>query len=408
MPQGRKNVPEKRKDVLSLWLDCFRWTSALLVVFTHANNRFLVKVFSLPHGQRSLGHYAFALLSGFGHQAVVVFFVLSGMFVGGGSLRFFQRTGTVDAKGYALKRVTRLWVVLIPSFATTFLFDRVGASIFPAGGSSPYNPLPEHGLAALACNAAFLQTALCSQYGTDGALWSLFDEFWYYAAWLLVLLGCSAIVSWPRRALFFAVPSALLLALSSVQFIGSNVAAYSVIWLLGVLASARNRPLVAMGVLPMAGIVVAHLLLVRGLVPTEWADATFGVWFACDASLSLLFVNLLLCMKAKAHQLPEPPGGLLHKRLASFAFSLYCTHPPLLNLYAAVAMFYFGTGWQMVPTRPAQWIYVAGGVSAAVAFSYLFSLATETRTDAIRRFIERLVSQRASEPAAELGPNRAR
>lgn len=398
----------ERQDNLSLWLDCFRWMSALLVVFTHANNRFLVKILSLPRTERSLGHYAFALLSGFGHQAVVVFFVLSGMFVGGGSLRFFNLTGTVKVWDYALKRLTRLWIVLIPSFATSFVFDRIGISIFPVGGSSPYIPVPEHGPESFVCNAAFLQTAFCNAYGTNGALWSLFDEFWYYAAWLMVLLVCAHVGPVPRRIMLFVLPIGLLVGLSAFQFIGPNIAAYSVIWLLGVVASAGNRPLIPLGVLPSAALVILHLLVVRAFVPTDWADTTTGVWFVCDASLAFLFANLILSMRNGTGVLIRPPGGLIHKRLASFAFSLYCTHTPLLNLYSAVVVVAFGMGWQMVPSHAAQWVIVVGGVATAVAFSYVFSLLTEAQTDSVRRAIELRIGQRLPLLSAwRSGPRRA-
>ncbi len=410
MIQEKPSVePAERHVNLSLWLDCFRWISALLVVFTHANNRFLTKILSLPRAERGLAHYAFALLSGFGHQAVVVFFVLSGMLVGGGSLRFFVRTGTVGVRQYTLKRLTRLWIVLIPSFATSALFDRVGMSFFPAGDSTPYTLIPQHGIAIFVCNASFLQTAFCFPYGTNGALWSLFDEFWYYFAWLVVLVICARVGSFAGRALFFILPAGLLVALSMFQFVGPNIAAYSVIWLLGVLASARERPLLPLGMLPAAALVVAHLLLVRALVPTEWADETPGVWFVCDASLAFLFANLILSMKANSSSLVAPPGALIHKRLAGFAFSLYCTHPPLLNAYAAVMMASFGLGWHMVPSRMSQWAVVLGGIVTAVLFSYLFSLATEARTDQVRRSVDAWLGQiLPSPPLWSVGAGNAR
>ena len=385
--------PNDYKESFSLWLDCFRWIAALLVVFTHVNNRLLVKVLSLPHDQRTAAHYAFAILSGFGHQAVVAFFVLSGMLVGGGSLASFRRTGKINIRGYLLKRLTRLWLVLIPSFAATLALDTVGISLFPGSGASPYNPAPEHGVSSLICNAFFLQTALCNQYGTNGALWSLFHEFWYYIAWLLVLVGCMLTASVTRRLAFFLFPLAILVALSTFQFVGPNVAAYSIIWLLGVLASARQRPLLPIGVLPMAIVVVCYLLLVRVLIPTDWADATFGVWFVCDTVLAILLANLILCMKGAKSELIRPPGGEIHRYLAGFAFSLYCTHSPVLNFYVALMMFEYGIGWQMVPHHAHQWLVVLGGMITAVAFGYVFSLVTESRTDRLRQSVDNALQQ---------------
>ena len=62
-------------------LDFLRWTSALAVLAGH------VRMFLFPP-MESIGHAGiplktFYLLTGFGHQAVMIFFVLRGFLVGG-------------------------------------------------------------------------------------------------------------------------------------------------------------------------------------------------------------------------------------------------------------------------------------------------------------------------------------
>ena len=89
-----KALPER--TAFSMWLDCFRWTAALLVLFDHTANRLLVRITDVPPGSRSAMFYAYAFLSGFAHQAVMVFFVLSGLLVGGGLWREIQKTGSVE------------------------------------------------------------------------------------------------------------------------------------------------------------------------------------------------------------------------------------------------------------------------------------------------------------------------
>ena len=62
----------------------------------------------------TLWFQALAFVTGFAHQAVVVFFVLSGWLVGGSLL---NKAGQERAiKHYAIDRLTRLWIVLIPTF----------------------------------------------------------------------------------------------------------------------------------------------------------------------------------------------------------------------------------------------------------------------------------------------------
>lgn len=50
--------------------------------------------------------------SGFGHQAVVIFFVLSGALVGGSVLRSVSN-GTWSWSDYLIRRLSRLYIVLI-------------------------------------------------------------------------------------------------------------------------------------------------------------------------------------------------------------------------------------------------------------------------------------------------------
>src|ERR1700730_2852657 len=70
--------PRPEADAFSMWLDVFRWTAALMVVIDHTQNRFLVRITDIPVMERTRALYTFAFLSGFAHQAVMIFFVLSG------------------------------------------------------------------------------------------------------------------------------------------------------------------------------------------------------------------------------------------------------------------------------------------------------------------------------------------
>src|SRR5690606_3347697 len=68
-----------RPIALSPHLDCFEAVAALLVVAGHARGLFLV---SAPEaGQLGPVAKAVYFLTGFGHQAVLVFFVLSGLLI---------------------------------------------------------------------------------------------------------------------------------------------------------------------------------------------------------------------------------------------------------------------------------------------------------------------------------------
>jgi len=177
-------------------LDLVRGLSALAVMVMHARGFFL---YDLSESQfPNLFIKAFYFLTGLGHEAVVVFFVLSGYFVGGSVLQAIQGTGFSTSR-YALVRLTRLWTVLLPALVMTFAVDRLGAHFNPgayagtlrqAFMSGPDLTCPAAwGPDAFLGNLFFLQTISAPVYGSNGPLWSLANEFWYYV--LFPLLACA-------------------------------------------------------------------------------------------------------------------------------------------------------------------------------------------------------------------------
>ena len=101
-------IPPMNRDRNST-LDIIRGLAALEVMFSHLRG-FLFEDFPrLPHP--SLLVKAFYYLTGFGHQAVIIFFVLSGYLVGGSVLVAKQDGFCLR---YSVQRLARLWIVLVP------------------------------------------------------------------------------------------------------------------------------------------------------------------------------------------------------------------------------------------------------------------------------------------------------
>ena len=98
-----------------VWLDLARGFSALLVCAGHLRNVALVDYGELP--DPGLFVKFLYLLTGLGHQAVMVFFVLSGFLVGGSVLKAGSK---FSVPTYAISRLTRLWIVLLPALILTF------------------------------------------------------------------------------------------------------------------------------------------------------------------------------------------------------------------------------------------------------------------------------------------------
>ncbi len=373
---------EGSKRSFSAWVDLFRWLAALCVLLTHTGIRMLPPVQQMPH--RSWLHIAYAFAAGFDHQAVMVFFVLSGLLVGGAVTREVAATGTLAFGRYLLKRAVRLGIVLWPALAVAAVADSLAIS----GGAVAMGILPPDitsslSLPVLACNMVLLQTAACVQFGGVGALWSLFNEGWYYLIFPAVALALLA--PWPRtqRLALGAVAAAALAGLTAVQFTGSPIGPYMLVWSVGAAVATMSRPLTARpsrAALLFAMLLLAIRLLVRRSFATDHPIASAEL----DLLLALAFGNLLLTLRFCSN-LPAPPWPALQRALAGFSFSLYCTHIPILVLCITGLMRWAGLGWQMHELGWRPWLAITASLTACIGFAYAFSRLTEVHTDAVRQ-----------------------
>jgi peptidoglycan/LPS O-acetylase OafA/YrhL len=371
-------------SAFSYWLDFFRWTAAFSVLLAHTQNRFLVQIADISPAHRGLDFYTFAFFAGFAHQAVMIFFVLSGYLVGGGLLREMQRKGAVDVPVYLVKRVTRLGIVLYPAFLVIAVLNLIG--IFGlhglATGVYPADTLGTMQPSTLLCNAAYLQNGFCHTYGEDGALWSLSNEFWYYVTWPLLLFGWCAAAKLNRVILTLLAISVLAVLTISFRGPSSMVGPYMLIWLLGIAVAGAKRPVIRSipwsTALFLATVLMTRLFVRRTLETNHPIDQ-LGV----DLLVACAFANLLTTMRFSKTLRPLK-WGKLNYSLAAFSFSLYCVHIPILNLYGAAMTHYFGTGWKMIPDHLWNWSIVFGAMFVAIAGAFVFSRVTEVHTGYFR------------------------
>ncbi len=347
----------------------------------------LMPVAELP--SFSLPHAGYAFLAGFDHQAVMVFFVLSGLLVGGSVLREVAVTGQVAIGPYLLRRLVRLCVVLWPAFVLGAACVAVALSL----GASRYGILPADTadtmtLPVLICNAAFLQTAACPQFAGNGALWSLFNEAWYYALFPPIAVALLSRQALTRRILLGVAALGALAGLTQAQTTGSPVGPYMLVWGVGVVAAARRRPFLRQPWLAaclFAGASLAVRLAVRRSFAGDHPLLSAGL----DLLLASLFANLLLTLRC-CPVLRPPPWPRLHTALAGFSFSLYCTHIPVLVLYVTLLVRLTGTGWHMGGPGGTSWLAVGSGLALCIATAWLFAQMTEAHTATIRSRLARV------------------
>src|ERR1700677_3754798 len=105
-------------------LDILRALASFFVVLSHARACFLK---DYQPGMSNLLKPLY-FISSFGHESVIIFFVLSGCVVGRIVLRGMQ-TDSWAWRDYLFDRLTRLWIVLIPALCLTALFDFFSLSL---------------------------------------------------------------------------------------------------------------------------------------------------------------------------------------------------------------------------------------------------------------------------------------
>lgn len=366
-------------------IDMLRGVAALLVCIGHARG-FLWVDFALLQSP-SIIDRALYLVTSLGHQAVLLFFALSGFLVGGASFGHI-RAGSWSVGDYALRRLTRLWTVLIPALLLTLAFDWLGREVLHLSGyggewwillsSGPMSGMPvDIGWRAFLTNLAFLQTIAGPTYGTNGPLWSLANEFWYYLFIPLAYYAAVGAGSWVNRVM------AGVVAAIAILFLPQPLVLLGLPWLAGALCWPLTARVAAMApagrraLFIMTGVLTAAMLLLSRLESSHIADIALG----CACALWLPSLGALT------------GGGRLYKRisagLSEISFTLYVIHFPTLAFFAFMLFL------------PAQYGPDARGVGWLVAAT-VFSLASaalmwrlfESRTDAVRIRISQWLKSR--------------
>jgi peptidoglycan/LPS O-acetylase OafA/YrhL len=362
-------------------LDMLRGLAALGVVLGHI--RGLVILDYGAAADHSIAIQLFYFFTSLGHQCVIAFFALSGFLVGGPALR-----NIVYAKWfwspYLVRRLTRLWVVLLPALLLTLGLDTAGQIM---GGRPGYDgayydlihsgPAPgvpaDLTMTTLAANVVFLQTITAPVFGTNGPLWSLANEFWYYIMFPFLLVG---LIGYRCHVLSRAMMGLIGIALAIV--LPTEMLLLGLIWIAGALAHLSLRLFVGLAAQKVWLIGLSfNLLLIIGAIilaksrPGVLSDLVLGGAFAC-----LLPTLALLPIFGATYD-------AVADYLAKISYTLYATHFPVLAFIWFVAL------------APQKW--AIGAPAALLMASLLVStllVATgmwwvfERNTDRIRKIIE--------------------
>jgi peptidoglycan/LPS O-acetylase OafA/YrhL len=392
----RLSIPDLRGSSAATHLDMMRGLAAVAVLVSHLRHLFLVDYSMLSSNRRGPALALIYFLTALGHQAVIIFFVLSGFLIAGSVIKA-ALDGSWSWQLYLINRTSRLYVVLIPALFLGLSLDRIGIAL---GGGIYSGHLHNHvidfsviqrsGWLDLVGNALFLQDIWVRPFGSNAALWSLSYEFWYYLIFPFLVLAIFAersVTRWSNAG-----AAALIFV-----FVGKPITLYFVIWLTGAAINLLPQIPVGRGRLActLAGACFVFSLVVGRVVK----DAPT---FEADLFLGLAASGLIYAMLANRRR-HECAGLYLRtaRGLARFSYTLYLVHLPLLVLVAACLN---ESRWQPGVLSLAGVVLIGGG---ALCYASVVARLTEFHTGALRERLTALVSslQERALPARERSIN---
>lgn len=392
-----KLEPRPLGAMTSAHLDLIRAVAAWAVLWGHLRNLFFADFQYVQH--RSSFTNVIYFLTGFGHQAVIVFFVLSGFLISSAVLTR-HASGTWSWRGYTIDRMSRLYTVLIPGLLFGLLWDKAGASIFASTGVYAH-PLEGFGTAiaqnritvgTFIGNLLFLQTIVCSTFGSNGPLWSLANEFWYY---VLFPLGLAAGLAWAKRSIGLAILLTIL-TICVAAFVKSGILIGFVVWMAGcILVIAYSRFSLSKRVWLILYLCLSLLAVSVSLVAARARDSSV---LGNDLILGVTFTVFLFGVLQLDFGTGRDYYPRAAHRFAGFSYSLYVLHFPLLLFMKA---------W-LAPSQKWQpdavhLFYAAILGTIALSFAWLVSLFTENKTRSVRNWMENPI-QRSGRTIARTTP----
>ena len=347
-----------RRQILPF--DALRAMAAVLVMSSHVRD-VLLQDWRPGFGPLT---WAFYVLTGNGHPAVTVFFVLSGFWITKAVVERGE-SGTWSWGGFVVDRLTRLWMVLLPALCLGALLDFVTFRVlhFPPPGYGAHSIPPDvethFSPTWFAANALFLQGLFAPTFGSNGPLWSLANEFWY-CLWFPALYIAAA----SRRVTLPAV-----LAMGTAMLFRSFLPGF-VCWLCGSVLYVLSRRNGA--VKPIWGAVSWLPLAVLFAIDHDSGSGVRDVALAAACVLPFWW----------AKDWPFKTGAAVAAYGAGSSYSLYAFHFPLLALTAAA----IGLHERLRPSAAAIGGCMALCVALTVA-AWGLSQLTERHTRSVRLWL---------------------
>lgn len=346
------------------FIDGLRGLLACYVLIGHARS-FLWEGFSrgyLVHPEKynffsKMIVYFFSLFK-FGHAAVIFFFVLSGFII------HFVYSDSNNWFVYLKNRFKRIYPPFIISILITLSFDCLGKTInletCNIEGSANYTNF-SYTVKTVIGNLFMLHGTYVPEYGSNGLLWSLKYEWWFYMFYPAIILLAKRSILYSSIMIFSFYVLRLLNVDLMIDLFNDLFSMFS-IWWLGVLLShyyMKNN----MGTIKHFRILI--LFIVPSILFNEKQDRILYDFFwglSCVGILSfLLFLNKSSIFVTVLNSL---------KALGEMSYTLYLTHFPILVFLSRLVIYKF-------EVLPLHFWFVCLGSVFCILFAYILHFISE-------------------------------
>jgi peptidoglycan/LPS O-acetylase OafA/YrhL len=349
---------------MSIALDAVRALAALAVLFGHTMQ---ITVYD--------GYFPYWFVTQ--HNAVLIFFVLSGLVIATSA----DKPGS-SLENYAMARAVRLLPVALPAVLISAAVDwHVTAG--QLGG---------HGINGWLRDTLLATVFLSSSFGHglpgNAPYWSLCYEVWFYAIFAaafylrggkrIAALALCAVLAGP--AILLLLPGWLAGVWLARTQLWRKLSRFTAWWLLGFGLA---------GIVLVVPYAMKLAALLSGISPwkTGYSEFALSDWIVC-ASVALAFLAMRVLIGEERPLLARCERPIRY--LAGMSFSLYLLHWPVITL-----LNHYG-----IKPLPGA-LGVAAYMAMITAICAVFAHFTEHRRDAARRLAERIAASRAgrSRPA---------
>jgi peptidoglycan/LPS O-acetylase OafA/YrhL len=319
-------------------MDGLRGFAALYVMVGHA-----IWLLALPTGAREgregweWVQVALAFSFRYGHEMVMLFFVLSGFMI---HLRLAEGNAKsivdFDWRDYAQRRFWRIYPPFFFSLFSAAFWDYMGRTINPAfyAGGAPQNDLagaiinPQYSFQAFISNIFFLQALNRIYFGTTWVVWSLNMEVEFYVMYAIVFVP--AYLRLGRRWAFASMLALSLISLWNWELL--SVFTYFLLWGLGAflaeLWASGRQYILLQKLIYLIPVPVSILMIVHGTLPP----------FVGDLLWSMIWVIVIWGLLVEKSALVQFVSKQIEffNIVAPFSYTLFLIHLPFLICLSAI------------------------------------------------------------------------